>query len=108
MASVDLSPVAAGLEDGQTEFVPVGNWTSTTVTKHDPNALNRQRIVQPEDALPKVRFNTTLRHEQEHRSAFARVDYFGPYSEYHADVERYCPESKVRSIGYARHDGGSV
>ena len=89
VASVDLSPVAAGLEDGQTELVLVGNWTSTTVTKHDPKALDRQRIVQLEDALPKVRFNTTLRHEQEHWSAFARVNYFGSYSEYHADVESW-------------------
>ena len=89
VASVDLSPVAAGLEDGQTELVLVGNWTSTTVTKHDPNALDRQRIVQLEDALPKVRFNTTLRHEQERWSAFARVNYFGSYSEYHADVESW-------------------
>ena len=89
VASVDLSPVAAGLEDGQTELVLVGNWTSTTVTKHDPTALDRQRIVQLEDALPKVRFNTTLRHEQERWSAFARVNYFGSYSEYHADVESW-------------------
>ena len=89
VASVDLSPVAAGLEDGQTELVLVGNWTSTTVTKHDPKALDRQRIVQLEDALPKVRFNTTLRHEQERWSAFARVNYFGSYSEYHADVESW-------------------
>ena len=85
VASVDLSPVAAILEDGQTELVLVGNWASTTVTKHDPKALDRQRIVQLEDALPKVRFNTTLRHEQERWSAFARVNYFGSCSEYHAD-----------------------
>ena len=86
VASLDLSSVAAGLEDGQTELVFVGNWTQTKVTKHDPEALDRQRIVQLEDALPKVRFNTTLRHEQERWGAFARVNYFGSYSEYHADV----------------------
>ena len=87
VASVDLSPVAAILEDGQTELVFVGNWTQTKVTKHDPETLNRQRIVQLEDALPKVRFNTTLRHEQERWSAFTRLNYFGSYSEYHADTE---------------------
>ena len=87
VASVDLPAVAPVLKAGQTELVFVGNWTRTTVTKHDPEALNRQRIVQLEDALPKVRFNATLRHEQERWSAFARLNYFGSYSEYHADVE---------------------
>ena len=62
-------------------------WTRTAVTKHDPEALNRQGIVQLEDALPKVRFNATPRREQERWSAFARLDYFGSYSEYSADVE---------------------
>ena len=86
VASVDLPAAAPILEGGETELVFVGNWTRTTVTKHDPEALDRQRIVQLEDALPKVRFNTTLRHEQERWSAFARLNYFGSYSEYHADV----------------------
>ena len=85
--SVDLPAVAPVLEAGETELVFVGNWTRTTVTKHDPEALNQQRIVQLEDALPKVRFNATLRREQERWSALARLDYFGSYSEYRADVE---------------------
>ena len=89
VASVDLPAVAPVLEAGETELVFVGNWTRTTVTKHDPEALNQQRIVQLEDALPKVRFNATLRHEQERWSAFARLNYFGSYSEYHADVESW-------------------
>ena len=87
VASVDLPAVAPVLEAGETELVFVGNWTQTTVTKHDPETLNQQRIVQLEDALPKVRFNATLRHEQERWSAFARLNYFGSYSEYHADEE---------------------
>ena len=86
VASVALPAVAPLLEGGETEIVFVGNWTETMVTKHDPEALDRQRIVQLEDALPKVRFNTTLRHGQERWSAFARLNYFGSYSEYHADV----------------------
>ena len=99
VASVDLPPVAPVLEAGDTELVFVGNWTRTAVTKHDPEALNPlvwisgqqrrtgKRIVQLEDALPKFRFNATLRHEQERWSAFARVNYFGSYSEYHADED---------------------
>ena len=95
VASVDLPAVAPALEAGETELVFVGNWTRTTVTKYDPEALDPadpntgvrtgQRIVQLEDALPKVRFNATLRHEQARWSAFARLNYFGSYSEYHAD-----------------------
>ena len=89
VASADLPAVAPVLEAGETEPAFVGNWTRTTVTKHDPEALNQQRIVQLEDALPKVRFNATLRREQERWSAFAQLNYFGSYSEYHADVENW-------------------
>ena len=95
VASVDLPAVAPVLEAGETELVFVGNWTRTTVTEYDPEELDPadpatgvrsgKRIVQLEDALPKVRFNATLRHEQERWSAFARLNYFGSYSEYHAD-----------------------
>ena len=88
VASVDLPAVAPVLEAGETERIFVGSWIRTAVTKRDPEALNRQRIVQLEDALlPKVPFNTAPRREQERWSAFARLNYFGSYFEYHADVE---------------------
>ena len=103
MASVDLPAVAPVLEAGETELVFVGNWTRTAIMKHDPEALNRQGIVQLEDALPKVHFNTTPRREQERWSAFARLDYFGSYSEYRADVEgSYKPMGLVGGFYHAR------
>ena len=81
IASVDIPAMSAFLESGETEFVFVGNWTKTKVISHDPGFLDAKRILQLEDALPKYRFNATLHHEQAGWSAFARLNYFGPYTE---------------------------
>ena len=81
IASVDIPAMSAFLESGETEFVFVGNWTKTKVISHDPGFLDARRILQLEDALPKYRFNATLRHEQAGWSAFTRLNYFGPYTE---------------------------
>ena len=37
--------------------------------------------------MPKTRFNVALRHDQSKWSAFTRVNYFGPYREWHADTQ---------------------
>lgn len=89
IASVDLPPAMALLETGETEIVFVGNYTKTEVTQHDPLFIDEQRINQLEDALPRFRFNATLRHKQPRWSAFTRLNYFGPYEEYHGDVEAW-------------------
>ena len=83
VVSVDIPTVPAPLESGETEFVFVGNWTKTEVTRHDPELIDARRILQLEDALPKYRFNAALRHEQDRWSAFTRLNYFGPYTETH-------------------------
>ncbi len=84
VASVDIPPATPFREGGETEFVFVGNWTKTRVTRHDPEFIDARRISQLEDALPQYRFNATLRHEQNQWSALARLNYFGAYDEWHA------------------------
>ena len=85
VASVALPPPAKFLENGETELVFVGSWARTKVTDHNPQFLDDKRILQLEEALPKTRFNATLRHEQMGWSGFARLNYFGPYTETHVD-----------------------
>ena len=92
VASVDIPAASSAFEGGETELVFVGNWMRTKVTDFDPAFLTdtqfadtgiRKRILQLEGALPKFRFNATLRHEQARWSGFARLNYFGPYTETH-------------------------
>ena len=105
VASVDLSSAAGILEGGNTGLVFVGNWNRTTVQSAregffdnpgEPRA-RQKRIELLEKALPEYRFNATLRHERTSWGAFARLNYFGPHLEYHADDEdmRFEPEAKV-------------
>lgn len=87
IASVDLqadiiSPWFAG---SQTELVFTGNWTDTKVTSYDANFLDEKRIIQLEQALPNYRFNITLNHDQDDWSGLLRLNYFGSYTELHAD-----------------------
>ena len=95
VATVDISPAADFLGDGETELVFVGNWTRTKVVKHDERYIDAQRIDQLQNALPKTRFNATLRHEQSRWSAFTRVNYFGSYTEWHADSFPVRPSSEI-------------
>jgi iron complex outermembrane receptor protein len=83
VASVDIPTKSAFLESGETEFIFAGNWTKTEVTSYDPEFIDAKRILQLEEALPKYRFNATLRHEQDRWSAFTRLNYFGPYTATH-------------------------
>ena len=86
VATLDVSAAAADfLASGETELVFVGNWTRTKVVRHDSRFIDDQRIDQLQNALPKTRFNVALRHDQSKWSAFTRVNYFGPYHEWHAD-----------------------
>ena len=80
VATVALDTGAAFLQQGETELVLVGNWTETSVTHHDPEFLNENRLRAIEEALPEYRFNATLRHEQKTWRAFVRLNYFGPYT----------------------------
>ena len=80
VVSIDIAPMAGFLENGETEFLVVGAWTDTEVVRHDPEFLDTGRLKALEEALPDYRFNATLRHEQQAWSAFARVNFFGPYT----------------------------
>ena len=95
VASVDIPTAGSVLEGGETEFVFVGNWNRTEVVRYDPVFIDAKRISQLEDALPKFRFNATLRHERERWAAFARVNYFGAYDEWHADTWLIEPGSEI-------------
>ncbi len=93
VASVDLSEAAPIPGDGETEFVVVGSYVSTQVKKFGAEFLDEKRVNQLEKALPKFRFNATLRHEQARWSGFARLNYYGAYEEYHADVVAWLYEA---------------
>ena len=93
VASVDLSEAAPIPGDGETEFVVVGSYVSTEVKRFEEEFLDEKRLNQLEKALPKFRFNATLRHEQARWSGFARLNYYGAYEEYHADVEAWLYEA---------------
>ena len=86
VASVDLSTALPVAGVGETELVFVGSYVDTEVTHFDPEFLDEKRILQLQEALPKQRFNATLRHERMRWSGFARLNYYGPYKETHADV----------------------
>ncbi len=85
VTTVNVSPFASFLENGDTEIVLVGNWTDTKVTEYDPDFIDEKRILQLEEALPNYRFNATLRHERSSWSGFLRLNYFGSYKETHVD-----------------------
>ena len=95
VATIDVSPAGEFLGEGETELVFVGNWTKTKVVEFDKRYIDDQRIDQLSNALPKVRFNATLRHEQSAWSAFTRVNYFGSYTEWHADSFPVRPGSEI-------------
>ena len=86
VASLDLSMESVTLlEEGETGLVFVGSYVNTEVTSYDTDFLDEKRVLQLQDALPKFRFNATLRHEQARWSAFTRLNYYGPYTETHGD-----------------------
>ncbi len=85
VTSLDMTDRLPLLHGGKTELVFVGNYNDTEVTSHNPEFIGEQRIKQLEDALPKLRFNVTLRHDRERWGGFARVNFFGSYEEFHAD-----------------------
>ena len=85
IASFDMTGRLPLLAGGQTELLLVANYNETEVTSHDPEFIGEQRITQLEDALPHLRFNVTLSHDQARWSSFVRLNYFGSYEEFHAD-----------------------
>ncbi len=87
VAAVDISGSVMFLDSGQTEVVFVGNWNKTEVKDdYDRAFLDEKRILQLEDALPKERFNATLRHQQGPWNGLLRLNYFGSYKETHVDA----------------------
>lgn len=85
IATIEVSRMPFFPGSGKTELVFSGNWTDTQVVEYDPVFLDEQRILQLEKALPDYRFNATLRHERNAISGFLRLNYFGSYTETHAD-----------------------
>ena len=85
VASFDVTDRLPLLHGGKTELALVGNYNDTEVTSHNPEFIGEQRIRQLEDALPDLRFNVTLRHDQTRWGGFARVNFFDGYDEFHAD-----------------------
>lgn len=83
VASIDVPTTASFLAGGETELVFAGNWTKTRVISHNSDFLDKERIIELEDSLPNYRFNATLRHAQERWSGYARLNYFGSYTELH-------------------------
>ncbi|SMN01095.1 TonB-dependent receptor @ Iron siderophore receptor protein [uncultured Candidatus Thioglobus sp.] len=79
---VDLSK----LLDGKSEFVFAGNWTKTKVADYDSNFIDDKRILLIEEALPKYRFNATLKHKNKNWKGFVRANYFGSYTELHLNT----------------------
>ena len=96
VADVDVPAATAILGGGETAFVFAGNWTATQVVEHDPAALGEREIVEIEDGFPRYRFNATVRHRRERWSGYVRLNYFGPYTEFHGGVtRRFRPGAEV-------------
>ncbi|SMN12087.1 TonB-dependent receptor @ Iron siderophore receptor protein [uncultured Candidatus Thioglobus sp.] len=93
VASMDVDLGLSKLLEGKSEFVFAGNWTKTKVADYDNNFIGEKRILLIEEALPKYRFNATLKHKKKNWKGFIRANYFGPYTELHVNTL----ERKIRA-----------
>lgn len=77
------------LSSGRTTFSLNANYTKNTVTSYDPTdpgeLLSEARVIQLERNLPRYRGNATLSHDSGNLHGFARLNYYGKYTELHVN-----------------------
>ncbi|MCK5424579.1 MAG: TonB-dependent receptor [Emcibacter sp.] len=77
-------------DNGSTEMVLAGNWTSTEVTSFDPTdpneLLSEGRVVQLEENNPKFKGNLTLKHSADNWRAHVRANYYSSFTELHVNA----------------------
>ncbi len=80
VVSVDVPLSETLLAGGESEFLLAGNWNRTEVRSFNPDFIDNRRIFQLENSIPAYRFNATVWHRRDQWRAFARVNYYGPYT----------------------------
>lgn len=84
VASMDVDTDLIG---GNSELIFAGSWTKTKVTSRNEDFLDDKGVLEIEDGLPHYRANITFKHAQANWGGFARINYFGSYTETHAGEE---------------------
>ncbi len=87
VATLDLTEEIPAFERGTTDFVFAFNYTKVDVQDADPNFIGSYEERKIEESLPRYRFHGTLSHDRETWRSFVRLNYFGPYTEFHTDSE---------------------
>jgi len=77
-------------DEGSTELVLAGNWTSTEVTSFDPTdpeeLLSGARVIQLEENNPHFKGNLALKHSTDNWRASLRANYFSSFTELHVNA----------------------